>query len=130
MLRLIKKYKYLRRRLRVAILLALVCLGAGCTHHVGYLSLASQRYFTPANYDWSNAEKVFSTGESHQLVFYIWDIQPLATIQEAISDAIAKVDGDFMTNIKIQQREVGVILFGRKTIQVEGVVYKIPKAKT
>jgi hypothetical protein len=95
---------------------------------VGYLSIASEKYITPSNYDYSKVEKVFSTGESHQLVFYIWDVEPLASIRDAINEAVRKVDGDFMTDIKITETEVGVILFAKKTIRVEGIVYKLPKA--
>lgn len=113
-------------RASLAILLATLC---GCTRPLGRLSLASERYFIPANQDYSQAEKVFSWGESDQLVFYIWDVEPLASIQEAINDAVRKVDGDFMTDITITERQVGVLLFAKKTIRVEGMVYKLRGAE-
>jgi hypothetical protein len=99
----------------------------GCTRNLGSISLASEKYIVPASYDYTKVEKVFSTGESNQVVFYIWDVEPLASIRDAINDAVRKVDGDFMTNITITETEVGVILFAKKTIRVEGTVYKLPK---
>lgn len=102
---------------------------SGCTHNLGYLSLASEKYFVPANYDYDKADRIFSTGESHQLVFYIWDVEPLASIREAINEAVRKVDGDFITNTKITVTEVGVILFSRRTIKIEGTVYRLPREK-
>jgi hypothetical protein len=98
-----------------------------CTNNLGYISLASEKYFVPANYDYEKAEKVFSTGESHNLVFYIWDVEPLASIRDAINEAVGKVGGDFITNTKITTTETGIILFGRRTIKVEGTVYRLPK---
>jgi hypothetical protein len=116
------------RRISRIIFTVLLASLVGCTRNVGYLSIASEKYITPSNYDYSKVEKVFSTGESHQLVFYIWDVEPLASIRDAINEAVRKVDGDFMTDIKITETEVGVILFAKKTIRVEGIVYKLPKA--
>jgi hypothetical protein len=111
-------------------LIAVMCCGlAACTHDLGYLSLASEKYLVPANYDYDQAEKVFSTGESHQLVFYVWDVEPLASIRDAINEAVRKVDGDFITNTKITVTETGIILFARRTIKVEGTVYKLPKRR-
>ena len=110
-------------------LLASLSMIVGCTHNVGYLSMASGKYFVPANYDYNKAEKIFSSGVSTQLVFFTWNVEPLATIQEAINDAVHKVNGDFMTNMTITETEVGVILFAKKTLKVEGMVYRLPKER-
>jgi hypothetical protein len=82
----------------------------------------------PGEYRIEDAERVFSSGSSSHLVMFNYDIEPLATIQEAMDEAIRKVGGDFMTNASIKQTDSGIIfLVGKRTITVEGQVYRLPK---
>ncbi|MFN4894385.1 MAG: hypothetical protein ACK5GN_14075 [Pseudomonadota bacterium] len=100
----------------------------GCSHQIGTLGLASNKYVMPGEYRIEDAERVFSSGSSSHLVMFNYDIEPLATIQEAMDEAIRKVGGDFMTNASIKQTDSGIIfLVGKRTITVEGQVYRLPK---
>ena len=103
---------------------------SGCTRTVGTFSVASEKYIAPGSVDYSKAEKIYSNGTSSHWTFYIWDILPLASIQEALNQAVRKVDGDFITNATITETDASCILFGKKTLRVEGTVYRLSKERT
>jgi hypothetical protein len=109
-------------------LIGMVVSTVGCSQSVGTIGLASNKYFVPAKYDLKNAQRVYSSGTSSHVVMFNFDIEPMASIQQAMNDAIKKVDGDFMTDARVTETESGVIfLVGKRTITVEGQVYKLPK---
>lgn len=108
-------------------LIGMVVVTVGCSKSVGTIGLASNKYFVPAKYDWKNAERVYSSGTSSHVVMFNYDLEPMASIQQAMSEAIRKVGGDFMTDATVTETESGVIfLVGKRTITVEGQVYRLP----
>jgi hypothetical protein len=110
-------------------LIGIVVVTVGCSQSVGTIGLASNKYFVPAKYDLKNAERVYSSGTSSHVVMFNYDIEPMASIQQAMNEAIGKVGGDFMTDAKVTETESGIIfLVGKRTITVEGQVYKLPPA--
>lgn len=110
-------------------LTGIVLATVGCSRSVGTIGLASSKYFVPAKYDLKNAERVYSSGTSSHVVMFNYDIEPMASIQQAMNEAIRKVGGDFMIHATVTETESGIIfLVGKRTITVEGQVYKLPPA--
>ena len=100
--------------------LALCC----CSQRVGDLTIVSPNNVNLKKINLDKLpQKKNVTGEDIQSIFFIFPTgQP--TLEEAVSDALRKGDGDIMTDVSIYSNWWWALLYGQQVIQVKGNVVK------
>lgn len=99
----------------------------GCSQHVGNFSGLAAGTYRPENITAANLVKKDTSGETCKHIILVFPTG-YPKLDEAVSQATAKNDGDFMMNARVYSTHWYIpLLFGETCWKVEGDVYKTNK---
>lgn len=108
----------------VAIIIMLLLTLSGCTHHVGNFSAFASGTYKIENVGKSTLVKKNAKGESCKPIIIIFETG-FPKMDEALSEALAANDGDYMMNARVYYSEWYMpLIYGSYCYKVEGDVYK------
>ena len=110
-----------------SLFIMIVCLSmlAGCSQHLGNFTALSSSSYESKNIEEKNLIEKNVSGESHCYIIIMFPTCVMPKLDEAVSKALLKGNGDFMKNARLYYEHFYIpFLFGDNMFRVEGDVYK------
>lgn len=111
----------MRLSIAAAILVMFLC---GCSQHLGNFTALSTSAYRGENINSKTLVKPSAVGKTDSLIILGFPIGGLPKVDQAVSEALSKNNGDFMANSRLYQTGWSILLVGQIGYRVEGDVYK------
>ena len=111
------------KKIVLAGMAATTLLFSGCSQHLGNFTAMSTDAYNPAHID--NKHKVAANVEQDVASLYILGIPigGITKLDQAVSDAAHKNNGDFLKNVQIHSYGWSLILVGKAGFKIKADVY-------
>jgi hypothetical protein len=101
-----------------------VLLCAGCSQHLGSFSALSTGIYNPQRINSASLVKRDATGSASTFRFMGLSANSAPKLEDAVADALAKNNGDFMADTIVNSKYYWFIIFDVTIYEVRGDVYR------
>lgn len=117
----------MKKTILMGLVLAVSLVATGCSQHLGNFSALSTGTFRAENIDQKHMVAKDVKGGAKSLIIFGIPIGGQPKVDQAVSEALSKNNGDFMQNGRLYATFWSVLLIGQIGYEVQGDVYNTQK---